>query len=190
MGLGPCNYKSPSLHLIFFDCILNYCPMKSPNHLHARNYKIYSFSCLFERYFRKFNLNLDILTGTIDTRASFTGTTFGNLKEQKYSVTLAGSIENYSKYNLKLDKCELSAGYMSVSVQNVASSRKEGFGDHKSGGSATGTWVRCSYKIKVIWFILCIVMHTLLIYTRTFRTDYQNLHSVLQQNIHGAIWIL
>ena len=47
------------------------------------------------------------------------------------------------------------------------------FATHRSGGSATGTWARCSYKIMVIWFISCILIHTLLVYT-TCRCDHQN----------------
>ena len=46
----------------------------------------------FKGYFGKFNLNLDILTGTIEAGGSLTGTTFDNLQEKKYSVAVAGSI--------------------------------------------------------------------------------------------------
>ena len=33
-------------------------------------------------------------------------------------------------------------------MQNVASGQKEAFASHKGGNSATGTWLRCTFKIK------------------------------------------
>ena len=102
----------------------------------------------FHSCLAKININLDILTGTIDAGTSLTGTTVEGLKESKYSIAVSGSIENYSKHSLRLDVCEIQSGYVNVPMQNVASGQKEAFASHKGGNSATGTWLRCTFKIK------------------------------------------
>ena len=96
----------------------------------------------------KISINLDILTGSIDAGSSLTGTTVEGLKESKYSVAVSGSVENYSTSSMRLDECEIASGYVNVPMQNVASGQKEAFASHKGGNSATGTWVRCSFKVK------------------------------------------
>jgi len=102
----------------------------------------------FDGCLAKININLDILSGTIDAGSSLTGTTVEGLKESKFSVAVSGSIENYSTSTLRMEVCEIRTGYVNVPMQNVASGQKEAFASHKGGNLATGTWLRCTFRIK------------------------------------------
>lgn len=92
--------------------------------------------------------NPDIISGFIDSGASLVGTTVDGLKAPVYSVSVSGSIENFSRWSLQLIECEVVSGHMNVPMNSVASGQREGFASHKVPNTAKGSWVRCTFKVN------------------------------------------
>ncbi|XP_066911808.1 tereporin-Ca1-like [Clytia hemisphaerica] len=103
---------------------------------------------LFPNHVDSIQINLGIIKKSIKAGTTLAHTTVKNLKEERYVVAVSGSVENYSSFTLRMEVCEIRTGYVNVPMQNVASGQKEAFASHKSGNLATGTWLRCTFKIK------------------------------------------
>lgn len=87
-----------------------------------------------------------LISGAINAGATLASTIVSVLMAPGFNVAVAGSIENYSKWYLILEECELVKGYMNVPMHNVKSGYREGFASHKTGNTATGSYQRCTFK--------------------------------------------
>ncbi|XP_057291281.1 tereporin-Ca1-like [Hydractinia symbiolongicarpus] len=87
-----------------------------------------------------------IIGGAIVAGASLTGTTVAGLKSPSYTVSVSGSIENYSKWSIHLRQCQMASGYMNVPMRTIIPGYREGWASHKTGNTATGTYVRCTFQ--------------------------------------------
>ncbi|XP_057309393.1 tereporin-Ca1-like [Hydractinia symbiolongicarpus] len=89
---------------------------------------------------------ITLLLGTaLTTGASLIGTTVTGLKSSSYRVSVSGSVENYSKWTLKLQTCEIKSGYMNTPLRTIVPGYREGFASHKTSNTATGSYVRCTF---------------------------------------------
>merc|ERR1719495_1918958 len=64
-----------------------------------------------------------------------------------YSVSVSGSLENFSKWAIIRKVCTPASGYINLPLTTVRSGQKEGFASHKTGSTATGSWVHCSLGV-------------------------------------------
>lgn len=96
---------------------------------------------------RSGGLTAAVIGASISPGASLAGTTVGALKSSSYRVAVSGSVENLSKWALVLQGCEIKSGYMNVPMRSVAPGKREGFAGHKTAHTATGNWVKCSFKV-------------------------------------------
>ena len=96
---------------------------------------------------RSGGLTAGVIGAFITPGSSLAGTTVRALMSSSYRVAVAGSVENFSKWALVLQECEIKSGYMNVPMRSVAPGKREGFAGHKTGGTATGNWVKCSFKV-------------------------------------------
>ena len=96
---------------------------------------------------RSAGLTAGVLGASISPGASLAGTTVRALMSSSYRVAVSGSVENFSKWPLVLQECEIKSGYMNVPMRSVAPGEREGFAGHKTGHTATGNWVKCSFKV-------------------------------------------
>lgn len=87
-----------------------------------------------------------IFSGSLEAGASLTGTSVGALMKPGYSVSVSGSVENFSKFTLIQRHCEAASGYINTPLTTVHGGQKEGFASHKTGNTATGSWVRCTLQ--------------------------------------------
>lgn len=92
-------------------------------------------------------LTAAIVGASISAGASLAGTTVGALQNPTFSVSVSGSIENYSKWALISKGCDIEAGYMNIPVRSISSGQREGFAGHKTGNGATGNWVKCTFSV-------------------------------------------
>ena len=93
-----------------------------------------------------------IIGGLLVAGASLVGTSVSGLKSGSYSVSVSGSIENYSKYGLRLEECEEVDGSINVPIRSVSPGYIEGFASHKTSGAALGSYVHCSFTMKDLMF--------------------------------------
>jgi len=84
----------------------------------------------------------------ISAGASLTGTTVSGIMASAYSIAVAGSVENFCKWIMIFDHCKPESGYMNVPMTNVGPGKEEGFASHKTGGTATGSWVYCLFHVN------------------------------------------
>lgn len=89
-----------------------------------------------------------LISGGISAGTSLAGTTAAALLNKQFNVAAGGSIENFSKWTMILDYCTAEQGYIDKPMINVRPGKKEGFASHKTGNTATGTYVYCRYKVK------------------------------------------
>ena len=101
-----------------------------------------------KRVKRDGGLTAAIVGAAISSGASLVGTTVGALQRPDYSVSVSGSLENYSKWPLHFKGCEMASGYMNVPMRSVASGLREGFASHKTSDSATGSWIKCAFTVN------------------------------------------
>lgn len=92
-------------------------------------------------------LTTAIIGASISAGASLAGTTVNALKDPTYGVTVSGSVENYAKWAMHFKTCEIKSGYMNIPMRSVAPGQKEGFAGHKTGHTATGSWIRCTFQV-------------------------------------------
>ncbi|XP_057308143.1 tereporin-Ca1-like [Hydractinia symbiolongicarpus] len=88
----------------------------------------------------------ELIGAALSNGATLASASVSSLLAEDYSIAVAGSIENYSKWFLKLEECELVRGQMNVPMHHVRSGYREGFASHKTGHTATGSYQRCTFK--------------------------------------------
>ena len=75
------------------------------------------------------------------------------VKPPPYDVTAFGSIENYTKWPLILQTCEVKTGRMNMPMKDVMPGSREYFSSHKNGYTFKGTWVRATFQINKEMYI-------------------------------------
>jgi len=104
---------------------------------------------------RTVDLTEAMLSASIRSGTSLSGTTVGDLKQSSYRVAVSGSVENYSKWALLYKGCEIAAGQMNLPLRSVAAGQREGFASHKTAHAAKGSFVKCTLLVgdKLVHFM-------------------------------------
>uniref|UniRef100_A0A7M6DMQ3 Uncharacterized protein n=1 Tax=Clytia hemisphaerica TaxID=252671 RepID=A0A7M6DMQ3_9CNID len=91
-----------------------------------------------------------MISSAISTGTSLAGTTVSAMMAPGYSVAAAGSIENYSKWAMHLERngCDVMGGTVNKPMRSISPGYKEAFASHKTGHSATGTQIFCPFRVN------------------------------------------
>ena len=89
------------------------------------------------------------ISDLIGSGVSLTGTTATALMNPSFSVSTSGTLENYSRWPLRLSRqgCDVLAGTTNVAMRTVSPGMKEGFASHKTAHTAKGSWIFCPFNV-------------------------------------------
>ena len=87
----------------------------------------------------------------ISAGASLFGRSLNGLKHTssiRNYVSISGFVENYTKWPMIYNGCEIKRGQMNVPIRTVAPGLREGFASHRYGFTKYGSWIKCSFKVN------------------------------------------